>query len=72
MNRFGIFLFSFCITAAAYSHEIKSPDGNVAVSIELDAQGVPFYSVTYEGKAVVNNSLLGFELIDGSNLKSGF
>ncbi|MDE5568077.1 MAG: glycoside hydrolase family 97 N-terminal domain-containing protein, partial [Muribaculaceae bacterium] len=44
----------------------------MAVTIELDAQGVPFYSVTYEGKAVVNNSRLGFELIDGSNLKSGF
>ena len=72
MNRFGIFLFSFWIAAAAYGYEIKSPDGNVAVNIEIDAQGSPYYSVKYDGKKVVNNSRLGFELLDGPNLKSGF
>ncbi len=72
-------LFALCSTLAhssdADAAKITSPDGNVAVEFELkdcdDVKGCPVYSITYRGKAVVNESRLGLT-IKGGSLSSGF
>jgi alpha-glucosidase len=51
---------------AAYAVEVKSPDGQVVLSVEVkDFEGAalcPVYSVTYRGKVVVAPSRLGLAL----------
>ena len=55
----------------AHGAEVSSPGGNVKVSFDTRA-GVPTYSVSYKGKAVVNPSKLGLELVNADNLMDGF
>ena len=55
----------------AQGAEVSSPGGNVKVSFDTQA-GVPSYSVSYKGKAVVNPSKLGLELVNADNLMDGF
>ena len=55
----------------AHGAEVSSPGGNVKVSFDTQA-GVPTYSVSYKGKAVVNPSKLGLELVNADNLMDGF
>ena len=55
----------------AHGAEVSSPGGNVKVSFDTQA-GVPTYSVSYNGKAVVNPSKLGLELVNADNLMDGF
>ena len=55
----------------AHGAEVSSPGGNVKVCFDTQA-GVPTYSVSYKGKAVVNPSKLGLELVSADNLMDGF
>jgi alpha-glucosidase len=54
-------MISAGLTSPARALELKSPDGNIQVTIEA-ASGVPAYSVAYKGKAVLAPSRLGFSL----------
>ena len=62
---------AFAVTAAA-SEVVKSPDGNLSLTFDLNEQGTPVYSMEYKGKAVVNPSKLGVELKTGKSLTDGF
>ena len=55
----------------AQGAEVSSPGGNVKVSFDTQ-DCVPTYSVSYKGKAVVNPSKLGLELVNADNLMDGF
>jgi len=52
--------------------ELKSPNGEVGVSFQVNDAGVPCYEVDYRGKPVVVESRLGLELADGPALVDGF
>src|SRR5690349_6089366 len=53
-------LFILCSQVSAQSVEqLTSPDGNLRFSFELNTDGVPTYSVTYQQTAVVLSSVLG-------------
>ncbi len=57
------------LAAAAQAVELKSPDGNLVVSFDIDrnaGKGQPVYHVTYKGRTVLANSRLGLELKEGS------
>ncbi len=62
-------LLALCRPGVAGAAELKSPDGNVAVNVELrDADGSDgclVYSVAYKGKTIVAESGLALELEDG-------
>lgn len=49
------------ISVAMHAAEIKSPDGKLVVTTDLDAAGTPVYSVAYDGKTILEPSPLGFE-----------
>lgn len=73
MNRLlaislSIFLSHIFIIAA----DVASPSDRVRLSVGLDKEGAPVYSVTFDGKTVVNDSHMGFELLDSPSLKSDF
>lgn len=40
---------------------VKSPDGKNIITFALDTAGTPTYSVTHNGKGVINPSLMGFD-----------
>ena len=71
-----IFIFALaaagvCI-AAPSEPLVTSPDGKIAVQFSLSDQGVPTYSVSYKGEALILNSRLGLELKGKTSLDQGF
>lgn len=63
---------AFFVVPVAASEVQKSPDGNLAVSFDLDGNGTPVYSIDYKGKTVINPSKLGLELKKGKSLDRDF
>ena len=57
-----LFIACFCIGLFAEAQQLKSPDGNFTMDFALQNGGVPSYSLTYKGKAVIKPSKLGLEL----------
>ncbi|NRD19240.1 glycoside hydrolase family 97 protein [Winogradskyella eckloniae] len=51
---------------------IASPNKAVEVNINVNSEGRPFYVVTYNNKAVVDTSYLGFEFKDVPDFKTNF
>lgn len=56
---------------ALLAQVVKSPNGNVCVNFSLQSNGVPTYSMTYKGKAVVKPSRLGLELMKDKHASKG-
>ncbi len=58
------------LAAAAEAVQLKSPDGNLAVAVDIKdvgaAKACPVYSVTYKGRTIVAESRLGLELKQGA------
>jgi hypothetical protein len=56
--------------------EVRSPDGNVVVTVGLldgaGLEGCPAYGVTYRGRPVLAESRLGLDLADAPGLDHGF
>ena len=48
-----------------------SPDGKLTVAVSLDNEGRPSYSVAKDGKAVLNDSKLGFLFTDAPKIERG-
>lgn len=62
-----------CLMPIATAAEIlKSPDGQVAVTFDLTADGAPSYSMEYKGKQVVKPSKMGLVLKQGASFTEGF
>jgi hypothetical protein len=66
------------LATSAMGQELRSPNGDLVTTVGVDAQGVPTYTLTYKGAAVVEPSQLGLivkgnhkskELVD---LRTGF
>ena len=70
---------SFCLlpllllfaTHPLQASEVSSPDGSIRVNFELQGS-VPTYSVTYQGKAIIMPSRLGYDLDGKADLLDGF
>ena len=56
---------------SASAAEIASPDGMLRLTVDLDPQGAPFYSVAYKGTPLVENSRLGLTA-DETSFNDGF
>jgi len=66
------FIFAVCLScsvgmAGAATNDFKSPSGSVSIQLEL-VEGVPSWSATYDGVAVLNKSPIEIEI--GGNQKS--
>ncbi|MCH5223456.1 MAG: glycoside hydrolase family 97 protein [Muribaculaceae bacterium] len=60
MNRFKA-LISMCAAVALNmaAADISSPDGNLLLNVDVNAQGEPYYNLSYKGKPVIVDSKLG-------------
>ena len=68
--KFLLNLLTLLLPCLALAQTVKSPDGNVALTFSLD-KGVPYYEMTYKGKAVVKPSRLGLELAKDKHASRG-
>lgn len=70
MRKLPIYLLLIgALTASAA--DITSPDGNLKLTVDLDQQGAPFYSLDYKGKQLVEKSRLGLTA-DETKFNDGF
>ncbi|MVN74716.1 glycoside hydrolase family 97 protein [Hymenobacter sp. HMF4947] len=66
-------VFCLCLLGFhARAEEIKSPNSQLTLTFNLQAGGVPTYSLTYKGRPVIKPSKLGLDLKQGEGLTSGF
>lgn len=64
-------LIALLCMAAASAQTIQSPDGKLALKFEL-TDSVPYYSLTFQGKPVINKSKLGLTVANGPSFLKGF
>ena len=67
----GLFILG-AARAEATPETLQSPSGALSFTIDTDADGRPFWSLSREGEAVVNPSRLGFILGDAPKLERNF
>ena len=68
-----IFITTLCLcafTLTVAQETISSPDGNLSVELTIKNE-IPFYSVIYKEKTIINDGRLGFDLIDDEFHRSG-
>jgi hypothetical protein len=74
-GRAGQALIACCLLlswTAAHAEDIKSPNSQLTLTFTLQEGGVPTYSLTYKGRAIIKPSKLGLDLKQGVGLASGF
>ena len=56
-----VWLLAACATMppSAQAAEVRSPDGQIAVTVDVDAGGIPEYSVKYDGATIMPAGKLG-------------
>ncbi|MEA3066041.1 MAG: alpha-glucosidase, partial [Sphingomonadales bacterium] len=67
-----LILALFAVPAAAAPVEISSPEGILAVTVDVNGEGRPEYSVSRLGRPVILPSRLGFILTDAPKLERNF
>ncbi|MBP3230333.1 MAG: glycoside hydrolase family 97 protein [Prevotella sp.] len=72
MKKIFIATMAMMMALTANAIEQKSPNGNIVVNVDLNAQGTPYYQVTYKGREVIKPSTLGIELAEQNSLMVQF
>lgn len=49
-----------------------SPDGRIVAILDADGEGIPFYSITRDGKSLIGRSNLGFNFTDTAPMRRNF
>ncbi|AII53498.1 glycoside hydrolase family 97 protein [Hymenobacter sp. APR13] len=70
--RRGLLLALLAWGATAQAEDLQSPNKQLTLSVNVQADGVPTYSLSYKGRPVLNTSKLGLELQNAVALTSGF
>ncbi len=60
------------LPGALWAAEVRSPDGQITVSIDVDGKGTPRYSVNYRDEAVIHESRLGLRFQSQHGFDAGF
>lgn len=71
-GQWFLLLVALLIWSAANAAEIKSPNKQLTLDFSLQNGGIPTYSLTYKGRAVIKPSKLGLDLKNTTALTSGF
>lgn len=68
-----ILAFSACTSFGDLNtNTVNSPSKNISVQFELSDDGVPSYTVEFNGKTVIKPSSMGFDFKNQPSMKSGF
>ena len=71
MYRHLLYLLLF-LSSSLSAQVIKSPDGTLALTFEISADGAPSYQLTYKMKQIIKSSRLGIETQDIPSFLTGF
>lgn len=71
MRYFKIALIAPMLALAANAETVKSPSGRVALDFNVDGDGRPTYSLTFDGREVIRPAVLGLSA-DRIDLTKGF
>ncbi|SER39501.1 Glycosyl-hydrolase 97 C-terminal, oligomerisation [Pedobacter rhizosphaerae] len=72
LSKFLAIICFILFSGNVSGQELKSPDAKLVAKFALKTGGVPTYSLTYKGKAVIRPSKLGLALKTGTSLLDGF
>ncbi len=62
-------VFLFLVGCAAPKEtKVSSPDGEITIEFNVE-KGIPFYSVSKNGKTVISKSKLGFEFAKANSIQ---
>ena len=71
--KFVLFLLLIIFqTQTMQAENLLSPNGNLMLNFSLTEKGEPTYELFFANKPVIKPSKLGFELLNATDLKSGF
>jgi alpha-glucosidase len=68
---FAILALTFA-SASVSAATVASPDGRIVATLEADGEGIPVYSVAFDGKPVIERSSLGFTFTDADPMRRNF
>lgn len=54
------------------TNTVSSPDGNIAVSIDLSSDGQAYYTVQYKNTLIIDTSFMSFDFEGMPSMKNGF
>jgi glucan 1,4-alpha-glucosidase len=66
------FLLTMNVISSAPAQTVSSPNGQLVLTFQLNAQQAPRYALSYKGAPVVKESALGIALTDAPGLREGF
>jgi hypothetical protein len=72
MKRTIIFLLGFLVAYSSFAQDLTATMDRIKLSFSLNENGTPVYSVTFNDKAVIKPSSLGFVFTNNDNFNSGF
>src|SRR6266511_4620839 len=72
MRKGLLILFVLLLSLDTFAQNVKSPDGKLSLSFGLSGDGEPTYTLSIDGKPVVQKSRLGIELKEQPGLTKGF
>ncbi|MEX2124061.1 MAG: glycoside hydrolase family 97 protein [Woeseia sp.] len=67
-----LFFAAFALPGSLWSAELRSPDGEIVFSIDVDGKGSPRYSVSYRDEMVIEDSRLGMRFQAQHGFDAGF
>ena len=70
--RLAASLAALALSTAAAAGTVTSPDGRIAVTLDADGEGVPFYTVERDGEPLIAKSTLGFNFTDANPMRRNF
>ena len=65
-------LLAMLLSLTAMASKITSPDGKLTLDFKISADGIPQYSVVYNGRQIICDSHLGFQTKQTPGFESGF
>lgn len=72
MKRISLFISMLLCMHMAFAQQLTSPNGTMTATFSLTDKGQPSYDLHLGEKTVIKPSLLGFDLQDGSELRTNF
>ncbi len=72
MKRISLLISMLLCMHITFAQQVQSPNGTLKCTFSLTDEGQPSYRLDLGEKAVIKPSMLGFDLADGSELRTGF
>ncbi|RJY08125.1 glycoside hydrolase family 97 protein [Aurantiacibacter aquimixticola] len=70
--RPALSLATLLLSTTAAAQSVSSPDGRIVATLEADGEGIPAYTVTFDGEPIIERSTIGFNFTDADPMRRNF